>query len=207
MKRPILTGGVLLEAGAGGSVQEQYTISDFDSRFSPVINSSDIFISDIFEMNGNWYFSITAPIKTGGSKYWLAGVTIQTEIFKQIEHDAREFKGSILTILTNTSKFVIHQNRAFIGHTLVENFPDEPQLVEAQLKIAQGTIFNLTTTSKNEEYYSVFCANQNYGYNEALDDGGYCSMHEVMIDTIKSIRNSILFAILGNILLVIIISW
>jgi PAS domain S-box-containing protein len=198
---------VLFEVSLESNKQLKSTFYDksSDALDMCIANASDLTISEPYKKAGVLVANLTNPIFSNTQIKGYVGATINLSFLNNFVKESPVFEGGFITVMSHNTQFVGHTNNDFLGKTFDENFSDEDNLHHVVQQMMLGKSFEISTSFKHKTYYSYFVpfkvdATQNKWMVEVT-----VPMHEILESSKSTIRNSIMVAIVGLIILIIVV--
>lgn len=182
------------------------TADKSDSYFSLRTSANSGFnIFEPFSKNGQLYSEMAMPVMVNGKVQAYVGALLNLDFVHEFVKNSEIFEGGFITVMTPASQFIGHVNKAFLGKKFKDNFTDVDYSFHVEQQVSKGKSFEILTKFQHRSYYSYFVPFD-------IDDSSNNWMVEVTVpmDKIleaskKSIRNSVLVALLGMVIMIIVI--
>lgn len=147
--------------------------------------------------------TVAVPILYKGNFAGLAGIDIELEHYQDMISKLSLFDQGYAFFLSNKGTYIAHPNGdEYIGKTSKEMNPDEDEAHQISERIARGEQFDFfAKNEENKDLYVVFTPIEIYGTKTPWALGILVPIDAVMVEANQVMRNTILVAILGIILL------
>jgi methyl-accepting chemotaxis protein len=174
----------------------------FDHKLS---DSEGVSLTEPYKSEGLYLADLTAPIHVDGTLKGFIGITLNLAFLTDYVQKAEIFEGGFITVMTNTSQFVAHANPELIGKPFGQNFPQDESDWNVENNVSKAKSFDITTNFQRATYYSYFVPMQ-------IDDSPKrwmievtVPMHKILESSKTAIRNSVIFALFGVLIMIIVI--
>lgn len=168
-------------------------------------NNEGVSLTEPYKSGGFYVSDISAPIYVDGNLKGFVGITLNLAFLTDYVQKAEIFEGGFITVMTSTSQFVAHANTELVGKPFGQNFPQDENDWNVENKVSKAKSFDITTHFQRATYYSYFVPMQ-------VDDSPKrwmievtVPMHKILESSKTSIRNSVVFALFGVIIMIIVI--
>jgi len=149
--------------------------------------------------------SICVPFFNENRFAGVAGIDITLKHYEEFIANLKVFETGYAYLLSNDSKYISHIDRKLVGDFFKNINPEEDSIFHISEKIKQGKEIGFMTTlsETNEQVYVLHVPVKIGNTNKSWSLGMIIPMNNVLKDSKKILINSLIFALIGLILLII----
>ncbi|MFN8256103.1 MAG: methyl-accepting chemotaxis protein [Bacteroidales bacterium] len=151
--------------------------------------------------------TLASPVLENGEFVGLVGVDLELKSFKNIVNKIKVYEQGYAFLVSNTGIYVAHPEDSLVGKTFAEVNPDEDKQYGISEKILKGEGFDFLASYDytGEQIYLLFVPLKVEETETPWAMGFLAKKSEILGDANKDLRNSIIFALMGFVIMLLFI--
>ncbi|MBI9065970.1 MAG: PAS domain-containing protein [Salinivirgaceae bacterium] len=167
-----------------------------------VSGNSNITVSEPYYEENRLIIDIFAPIYNNSNIVGQFGISLDLAFFDDFIENSYIYEGGFITVMSNSSIFVAHSVKDFIGKKFATNFPEDNANWDVERKIKNGKEFSFSSNFEKKSYYSYFVPFDFGNKEKAWVVEVTVPMHKVLEVSMRSLRKSAIFGVIGIIVMI-----